>query len=525
MIAGSPFPPIDIPDVTWPALILDRARSHGNRPALIDAEDGRTISYAQLVDRVERCAAGFAARGVGRGDVVGLYSPNVIEYPIVLLGAARAGATVTTINALMTADEAARQLRDAHASILVTAAVLAPNAISACATAGIRDILCIGDAAGLPRFESLLTTERHAPVVTLDPGQDVVVLPYSSGTTGLSKGVMLTHRNLVANVLQVHQLDLMTPDDVVIGVLPMFHIYGMVVVLGVGLYTGATIVVLRRFQMDSFCRAAAQYRVTMVPAVPPIVAALAALPPDAPYDLSSVRVVLSGAAPIAGATIDACVRRLGCLFRQGYGMTEASPVTHLSCHAPPNLTPKQSVGFCVANTECCVLEPGTGDRLALGGVGEICVRGPQVMKGYLDRAAETAATVDSEGWLHTGDIGRLDADGNCYIVDRLKELIKCKGYQVAPAELEALLVAHPHIRDAAVIGVLDKAAGEAPKAFVVAKTPLLDCAEVLQYVADRVAPYKRIREIEVVTEIPRAASGKILRRVLVERERATRSIA
>jgi acyl-CoA synthetase (AMP-forming)/AMP-acid ligase II len=201
-------------------------------------------------------------------------------------------------------------------------------------------------------------------------------------------------------------------------------------------------------------------------------------------------------------------------------MTEASPVTHLSRHHPPSVTPTNSVGVCVPSTECRVADPITGDTMGPGELGEICVRGPQVMVGYLNQPAITQATIDSDGWLHTGDIGRLDQDGNCYIVDRMKELIKCNAYQVAPAELEALLMAHPQIRDAAVIPMLDQMAGEVPKAFVVPRSHPLDCDEVLRFVADRVAPYKRIRAIEIVAEIPRAASGKILRRVLVERDRS-----
>jgi acyl-CoA synthetase (AMP-forming)/AMP-acid ligase II len=519
MIARSPYPDLEIPNVSWPALILNRARSWGARPALVDAEDGRTISYAQLTALVEGCAAGLTARGIGKGDVVGLYSPNTIEYPIVLLGATLAGAAVTTVNALMTVDEVARQLTDARARLLVTVPALAASSRAACETIGIREIVCMGDAAGTTSLETLLHTDGPPATVVVDPFQDLAVLPYSSGTTGLPKGVMLTHRNLVANVLQIAHGGLIARDEVVACVLPMFHIYGMVVVVGTGLYTGATIVVLRRFQLESFCRALDQYQVTLVPGVPPIAAAMATVPLDAGYDFSRLRAIMSGAAPIAPATVEACVRRFGCRFRQGYGMTEASPVTHLSCHEAPLVTPMDSVGVCVPNTECCIVDPLTDQRLEAGALGEICVRGPQVMKGYLNRPAETQAVIDSSGWLHTGDIGRLDRDGNCYIVDRLKELIKCNAYQVAPAELEALLLTHPQVRDAAVIPVPDPTAGEVPKAFVVARTDQIDSAEILQFVADRVAPYKRIRTIEIVTEIPRAASGKILRRVLIERDR------
>jgi len=523
MIARSPYPDLEIPDVSWPTLILARARTYGARPALVNAEDGRTISYERLAELTDRCAAGLAARGIGRGDVVGVYSPNVVEYPIVLLGVTLAGATATTISPLMTADEAARQLRDAHARLLITGPTLLDNARRACSTAGIEDLVCIGDAPSVTTLDAVLNTNAPLPRVSIDPAHDLAVLPYSSGTTGMPKGVMLTHRNLVANVLQIAHHGLMARDEVVVCVLPMFHIYGMVVVLGTGLYTGATIVVLPRFHPESFLRALHEHRVTLVPAVPPIAAALAAVPLDAPYDFSKLRAIMSGAAPIAPATVQACVDRFGCCFRQGYGMTEASPVTHLSRHHAGAVTPIDSVGICVPNTECCIVDPLTGSTVGPGALGEICVRGPQVMKGYLNQPAATEAAIDSDGWLRTGDIGRLDPDGNCYIVDRMKELIKCNAYQVAPAELEALLLAHPQIRDAAVIPMPDSMAGEVPKAFVVPRMLPLDCDEVLQFVADRVAPFKRIRAIEIVTEIPRAASGKILRRVLIERDRSARA--
>jgi acyl-CoA synthetase (AMP-forming)/AMP-acid ligase II len=329
---------------------------------------------------------------------------------------------------------------------------------------------------------------------------------------------MLTHYNLVANLCQMEGLCYFTEDDTLICVLPLFHIYGLVVVLNMGLYTGATVVTMPRFEMESFLKAIQDYDVTLAHIVPPIVLGLAKSPVVDNYNLPTLKTLFSGAAPLGEELTRACMDRLGCVVRQGYGMTETSPVTH-SSPAPPRELKFGSVGVPAPNTECKILDLETGEMLPPGQRGEVCVRGPQVMKGYLNSPEATARTIDPEGWLHTGDIGYADEDSHFFIVDRAKELIKYKGFQVPPAELEAVLLTHPCIADAAVIPCQDDEAGEVPKAIVVLKQET-EAQSILDYVAERVAPHKRIRYMEFVDKIPKSPSGKILRRVLVDAERA-----
>jgi acyl-CoA synthetase (AMP-forming)/AMP-acid ligase II len=292
----------------------------------------------------------------------------------------------------------------------------------------------------------------------------------------------------------------------------------MVVIMNQGLRAGATIVTMPRFDLDQFLSMIQKYRVTLAHIVPPIVLKLARDPSVENYDLSSLKTIFSGAAPLGPELSRECIARIGCSIRQGYGMTETSPVTH-STPSDPSQVKLGSVGPAAPNTECKLVDPATGDERGPNQEGELCVRGPQNMKGYLNNPEATARTLDADGWLHTGDIGYADEDGHFFIVDRVKELIKYKGFQVAPAELEAVLLTHPAVADCAVIPCRDDEAGEVPKAFVVRKGEGT-ADEIMDFVAERVAPHKKIRELEFIDQIPKSLSGKILRRVLVERERA-----
>jgi len=517
MIFQSPRPPVEIPRVPVTEFILEKAAETADRTALIDAITDRRITYAGLEATIARAAAGLAARGYGRGDVFGIYSPNTLEYPIAFHGAARLGAVVTTVNPLFTPDEIAKQLRDCSAKCLFTIPAFMEKARAAAAQAGVREIVVFGEAEGALSFSELILASGPPPVTTVSP-DDVVALPYSSGTTGLPKGVMLTHGNLVANLLQSAAALPMEGQDVVIAVLPFFHIYGLQVILHGGLRAGATLVVLPRFDLETFLRAIQQHRATWAFVVPPIALALAKHPAVDGYDLSSLRQILSGAAPLSADLARAVTKRIGCRMLQGYGMTETSPVTHTNS-GPSVETKPGSVGALVANTEGRIVDPGTGRDLGPGEQGEICVRGPQIMKGYLGKPEATAAMIDRDGWLHTGDIGYADDDGDFFVVDRLKELIKYKGCPVAPAELEALLLTHPAVADVAVIPSPDDEAGEVPKAFVVTRAQVT-AEELMAFVAERVAPTKRVRRLEMIDQIPKSPSGKILRRLLVDRERS-----
>ena len=343
----------------------------------------------------------------------------------------------------------------------------------------------------------------------------MVVLPYSSGTTGFPKGVMLTHKNLVANVEQLGAQTPVGEDEICYAVLPFFHIYGMQVLMNYMLTRGATVVTVPRFDLPQMLELTQEHKITRLFLVPPIVLALAKHPLVDKYDLSSVRQLFSGAAPLGGDIAEAAAKRLGCAVGQGYGMTELSPVSHSIRDGDYK---PSSVGTVVPSTQARVVDPESGQDCDRGKPGEIWVRGPQVMKGYLNNAEATAATIDQDGWLHTGDIGFVDDDGHTFIVDRLKELIKVKGFQVPPAELEALLITHPEVNDVAVIGVPDEEAGERVKAYIV-RTPDTQVTEdtLKAFVAEHVATYKQLGVVEFIDAIPKSASGKILRRELRDR--------
>jgi acyl-CoA synthetase (AMP-forming)/AMP-acid ligase II len=303
--------------------------------------------------------------------------------------------------------------------------------------------------------------------------------------------------------------------DTTVAFLPFFHIYGITVVALLGLWSGATIVVMPRFEIEQYLGLVERHRATLLHIVPPVVLALAKHPAVAGRDFSSIRKLFSGAAPLGADVSEQCTRRIGCVLQQGYGMTEASPATHITTYDPA-MRKHGTIGRPVADTEVRVVDPETGVDVTPGEDGEIWARGPQVMLGYLNRPAETRATVDDDGWLHTGDIGHADEDGDFFVVDRLKELIKYKGMQVAPAQLEDVLLSHPAIADAAVVPFPDAEAGEIPRAFVVRKGAAT-AEEIMAFVAERVAPFKRVRRVDFVDAIPKSASGKILRRLLKDR--------
>jgi acyl-CoA synthetase (AMP-forming)/AMP-acid ligase II len=524
----SASPDVTIPNITITDYVLRHAARVGDKPALIDGPTGRTLTYRQLADGARRAAAGLARRGFRKGDVLAIYCPNVPEYAIVFLGVAMAGGVNTTVNPLYTAEELANQLRDSGARFLVTVPPFLDKAKEAAAKSGVEEVFVLGVAEGARPFSDLMQAGAEPPAVTIDPATDLVALPYSSGTTGLPKGVMLTHRNLVANLCQaegMRNFECFGERDVTMAVLPFFHIYGMVVIMMLGLAGGGTILVMPRFDMMEFLANVQKHRVTILPLVPPIVLGLVKHPAVGQFDLSSVRLTFSGAAPLGEDMARALGQKLNCPVVQGYGMTEASPVTHLSPTRGEAFKPG-SAGKIVPNTEVKIVEVGSGSdaELPVGREGELWIRGPQIMKGYLNRPEETAACIDPEGWYHTGDVGYVDADGYFFIVDRTKELIKYKGMQVAPAELEALLITHPAILDAAVVRRADEEAGEVPKAYVVLKPD--DAAKgtsgeaIMGWVAQRVAPHKRIRHLEFIDQIPKSASGKILRRVLIDREKS-----
>jgi 4-coumarate--CoA ligase len=506
----SPLPAVEIPQTSLTDFVLARAAELGDKPALIDGPSGRVLTYAGVAGAVRSFAGGLLARGFARGDVLAIMSPNLPEYAVVLHGTAYAGGVVTTINPTYTEREVHAQLLDSGAGLLVTVPMFLEVALAAARGTGVQEVYVIGEADGAAPMTALLGEPLAAQVPVA--ADDVVVLPYSSGTTGTNKGVLLTHRNLVANIAQVLGGIELGEDEVLIAVLPYFHIYGMQVLLNLGLRAGVTSVTMPRFDLEQFLRLHMDYGVTRSFVAPPIVVALAKHPMVDQYDLSTLRQLFSGAAPLSAELALEAAARLKCEVVQGYGMTEASPVTQLT---PPGQFKPGSVGVTTPNTELRIVDPASGADQPVDTDGEIWIRGPQVMKGYLNNPEATADTVDAEGWLHTGDIGHVDADRHVYIVDRLKELIKSSGFQVAPAELEGLLLQHPAVADAAVVGRPDTARGEMPVAFVVLRPGSEATLEdVRSFVDGQVAHFKRLGGIAAVETIPKSAAGKILRRLL-----------
>lgn len=526
-VIPSPHAPVEIPEGTlYDVLFGSLTEEDAARTALIQGETGRAVTYGALRRQVDLFAGALAARGIGPGSVVALQAPNLPEFVTAFHGILRSGATATTVNSLYTASEVARQLQAAGATMMVTVSALAQNAMAGAEEAGLRtDQIIVLDEDGVhPSLLTLLGEEHEPPAVELDPAEHVAVLPYSSGTTGVPKGVMLTHRNLVANTVQLQGLLPVGPDVPVQAVLPMFHIYGLTVLMNFGLHRRAQIVTMAKFDLAEFLRIIQDHRIEVSFIAPPIAVALAKHPLVDDYRTESLISVLCGAAPLDERTAEAVSRRLGCDLRQGFGMTELSPVSHLAPYGDRR-NPLGSVGPALPNVESRLVDPATGEDVALpaegeSAPGEMWCRGPMVMKGYLENPEATAATITEDGWLRTGDIVTYHSGGWFTAVDRLKELIKYKGYQVAPAELEALLLEHEKIADAAVVGVPDEEGGEAPKAFVVlrqdaeGRTAELSAEEVIDYVASRVAPHKKVRHVEFIQEVPKSRTGKILRREL-----------
>ena len=526
LIHESTRPVIALPHIALTDFVFEQADQWPDAPAFIEGPTGRVITFREIRDLSRRVSVALVARGLTKGDVVAIYCPNIPEYAAILHGAAPLGVICTTANPLYSPDELRRQLTDSAAQIIFTVPALLDKAVAAAVGTGAREVVVIGDAAaGATAFSKFTDVDGVPPKVVIDPDNDIVVLPYSSGTTGLPKGVMLTHANLVHNTLQSAFMERETPRGPTVGVLPMFHAYGMFAFLVLRVRTGQCTVTLPQFDLATFLRLTSEHKVPHLYLVPPILLALARHPVVAQYDLSSVKVITVGAAPVSGALANEVTARIGAIVRQGYGATEASPVISAGDSTPEGAHP-DSAGRLVSNTDARFVDPVTGKDVAAGESGELWVRGPQVMRGYLNRPDATAECITPDGWLRTGDVGFIDADGYIYIRDRLKEFIKVNAYQVAPAELEALLLTHPAVADAAVIRKASETHGEVPKAFVVKRADAnVTADEIMAFVADRVAPYKKVRHVEFVDAIPKSPAGKILRRELVVREKAAEASA
>ena len=410
-----PAPAPAIPDLTLPQFVLGAAYRRGSKRALVDAATGHELSYAELADAVRETGAGLSARGLRPGDVLALCAPNCIEFAVAWYAATSIGAIVTTVNPLCTGDEISRQLRQTGARWLVATAGLVEQKLRAVIPGtAIAETFVIGEpAAGTTPFGSLRAT-APAPAAAVS-ASDVALLPTSSGTTGLPKSVELTHRNLVASLGQTWLAHQVAEDDVVIAALPLFHIYGLQITLNLPLLAGATVVILPRFELEAFLRAVQDHGITRAEVVPPMVLGLVTAGVVDDYDLSTLRLLTSAAAPLGADLARACARRLGCRVKQAYGMTEVSGGTHIAPDAGPDRP--ESVGPALPGVECRIVDPGTGADLRPGEPGELLVRTAGAMRGYLGDPGATAATIDPDGWVHTGDIVTAD-DGRVVLRDR-----------------------------------------------------------------------------------------------------------
>jgi acyl-CoA synthetase (AMP-forming)/AMP-acid ligase II len=509
-------------------VVLQSCQRNAGKTALIDTSCDRRFTFGEYGSLVESLARGLVSAGLAPGEVVAIFLPNSWEFAITYHAATLAGGIPTLLNPSYREREIRYQLENSGATFLISDAPLLENANLA-ELPGLRRVFATRhQRAGCDDFATLLrpafgrtsgNTSAKLPEAREDSRLSIAALPYSSGTTGLPKGVMLSHYNLVTNVYQVLGPNAapLTPDDIMLCFLPLYHIYGLTVALTLSLTLGSTLVLVPRFDLQKLCALLVQEGITMLPMVPPAINAFCQAVEAGIFPKNhKVRWIKSGAAPLAPELARRLTDLTGILVNQGYGMTEASPVTHVGYLAPPEMNRPASVGQPLALTECRILDL-EGNEVAPGEQGELAMRGPQIMLGYWKDPQATAAAL-RDGWYFSGDIVRTDADGFYYVLDRSKEMIKYKGFPVAPAEVESVLLEHPAVRDCGVVAKPDLAAGEIPCAFVILRdgfTPSTALeTELCGFVADRLAHHKQPREIRFVDVVPRTPSGKILRREL-----------
>jgi long-chain acyl-CoA synthetase len=519
---------LQYPDVPLHEILRKTAREHPEKPAMVFHDE--EISYAELDSLSDRLASALASLDVRKGDRVTVFLPNVPQFVIAYFGVLKASAVVTTISPLHREREVEHQLSDSEAETIIVLDSLYPIVEKVWSKTQLKRVVITsleafdaetGQKPNVHSFQQLLTENANPPNVQIDPDEDLAALQYTGGTTGTAKGAMLTHTNLVTNALAFATwIRGATAEETFLTALPLFHIYGMTTSMNVPISLAAKMVLLPRFDTTATLETIQAQRVTVFCGVPTMYAALLANPKLDQFDLTSIRVCVSGASSLPPQVQRRFMEVTGGLLAEGYGLTEASPVTHCS---PVDKTLKTvkvgSIGLPLPDTDARIVDAETGEKtLQPGETGELAVKGPQVMKGYWKDPDETASVI-RDGWLLTGDIAWMDTAGYFYITDRKKDLIKYKAYSVYPREIEDVLYAHPAVRLCAVIGKPDPAAGEIPKAYVVLKENAKATAgEIMQFVEATVAPYKRIREVEFRLELPISSAGKVLKRVLQEEE-------
>ncbi|KAK3023313.1 hypothetical protein RJ639_044535 [Escallonia herrerae] len=506
------------PDLDTATFVLSRFPDHGeSRVALIDSATNHQVTYAQLQRSIYSLAAGlYHGLGVRKGDVVFVLSPNSLLYPTICLAILSVGAVLTSANPLNTEMEIAKQVMDSSPKL----AIAAPEEIHKLLPTGVPTLLTTRtpDENALSVEELLDSCEPQELPETRPTQSDTAAILYSSGTTGTSKGVIITHGNFIS-LMQLLRFSMdvtSSNNDVFLCFIPMFHIYGLVF-FGLGLFcSNNTTVLMQKFDFQAMLEAIQKYHINNIPAVPPVILGLVKYS-EGGYDLTSLRRVGSGAAPLSKEVSDGFREKYPWVeLRQGYGLTESCGAATFFISDEQAKAHSGGSGRLLPTYSAKVVDPESGLALPPYREGELWLKGSAMMKGYFKNEEATAATIDSDGWLRTGDLCYFDGDGFLYIVDRIKELIKHNGYQVAPAELEAILLSHPHILDAAVIPLEDENAGQIPMAFVVrAVDAELTADQVIEFVAGQVAPYKKIRRVGFISAIPRSSAGKILRKQLV----------
>jgi len=477
--------------------------------------EGAHVDYVTLDAHAARLARSLADHGVRPGDRVALYLPNTPAFALAYLAIQRVGGVTVSLNAMLTAEEVAYILNDSSARIVFTVANLAQNVRKDLSPALERIVICEGDAGGETALADWVAGEDVPSIMVERRSDDRAALLYTSGTTGQPKGAILTVGNVVTNVRTTVEVMGYTAADKVAIFLPLFHVFAQNTMMNAAFESGATIVLFRRLEPRTILRTIEEERVTMLFGVAPIFAALLAMRLE-DYDLSSLRWEVAGAAPLPNELVYRWRERLGRPINQGYGLTETSPLTNVNL---PDQQRIGSVGKCVPGVEVRIVAEDDGEA-APGEWGEICFRGPGVMQGYWNRPEETAHALRG-GWLHTGDIGKVDVDGYLFVVDRMKDMINAAGLKVWPAEVEQRLYHHPAVLEAAVYGAPHRLKGEEVYADVVLKPgATANAADILAFCREHLARYKVPHRLNIVAELPKSPTGKVLKRVLRERVRA-----